>query len=55
MPAFAQSLRLPVRCTQTGYAQLLILEMFYMFLWLKVSLSLSLDKIERFKTGLSGL
>jgi len=53
---FAQFLRLPVRClsacghaqagTQTGQAQILILEISNIFLWLKSSPFLNLNKIE---------
>jgi len=42
MPSFAQSLR---------QAQILILEILQVFLWLKFSPSLTLDKIEHFETG----
>ena len=42
MSTFAQSLR---------QAQILILEIFNIFLWLKFSPFLTLDKIERFETG----
>jgi len=41
-PPFAQSLR---------QAQILILEILHVFLWLKSSPSLTLDKIEHFETG----
>jgi len=41
-PPFAQSRR---------QAQILILEIPYVFLWLKISPSLTLDKIEHFETG----
>ena len=41
-PTFTQPLR---------HAQILILEIFNIFLWLKFSLSLTLSKIERFETG----
>ena len=39
---FVQSLR---------QVQILILEIFYIFLWLKLSPSLTLDKLERFENG----
>ncbi len=42
MPPFAQSLR---------HAQILILEILYVFLWLKFLRSLTLDKIEHFEIG----
>ena len=41
-PSFVQSLR---------HAQILILEIFYIFLWLKFSPSLTLNKLKCFENG----
>jgi hypothetical protein len=47
---FTQSLRLVVHPANGG-AQILILEILNVFLWLKFSPSLTLSKIEHFETG----
>ena len=48
MAIFPQPLRLPVRSTQTGQTQILILKIPNVFLRLKSSSSLTLEKISHF-------